>query len=447
MMKYSLLAVGILTIVCMGGMKPAAASEDANSASYTISVSPDAANPPRADAISSAGDAFTVAADLPHVDAAVSTLYAAGEAVASDDAPTVSSTGKTAGSAACLAPCGESGRDSLFGCLTCNPCPCLYADVEAVFMQQTPRFRNQPILLDFLNGTPLVSTSDLNFADSTGIEATFGLHLCNCRAVEFTYFGLFRNGASASFDKTDPNMVVTFPTGPVGNVFLNMDHVQTDYTSYLNSFEVNFPCCCGCCGCCEEPQCGCGEATCGEASCSKHGRDATVCRSLEWFAGFRYIELGTDLNITAASFPPPFMETGAYTIHTTNRLFGGQIGGRVRRTVNHFGFELTGKAGIYGNDADQNQSVTDFPNFPLRPTTTVQANNVAFEGELNLSGIFRINDVWSLKAGYSVIWIEGLALAPDQLDFNFAVSPSGNTLTSDGGMFIHGANVGLEARW
>ena len=130
-------------------------------------------------------------------------------------------------------------------------------------MQQTPRFRNQPILVDFLNGTPLVSTSDLNLADTTGIEATFGLHLCNCRAVEFTYFGLFRNGASASFDKTDPNMVVTFPTGPVGNVFLNMDHVQTDYTSYLNSFEVNFPCCCGCCGCCEEPQCGCGEANCG----------------------------------------------------------------------------------------------------------------------------------------------------------------------------------------
>ncbi len=295
--------------------------------------------------------------------------------------------------------------------------------------------------------------SDLNFADSTGIEATFGLHLCNCRAVEFSYFGLFRNGASVSFDKTDPNMVVTFPTGPVGNVFLNMDHVQTDYTSYLNSFEVDFPCCCGCCGCCEEPKCGgcgeatCGEATCSEASCSKRGRDATVCRSVEWFAGFRYIEIGTDLNITAASFPAPFVETGAYTIHTTNRLFGGQVGGRVRRTVNHFGFELTGKAGIYGNDADQNQSVIDFPNFPLRPATSVQANNVAFEGEFNLSGIFRINDVWSVKAGYSVMWIEGLALAPDQLDFNFAVNPSGNTLTSDGGMFIHGANIGLEARW
>ena len=452
MLKHRLLAVAIFTLVGTVAARPVAAGGDANSASYNISVTPDAAAPQQSAAYFSAGDAVATGADLPHADGAVSTAYAAGEAVASDDASAGSSTAKAAGSAGSPAPCGECGRDSLFGCLNCNPYPCIYADVEAVFMQQTPRFRNQPILLDFLNGAPLVSTSDLNFADSTGIEATFGLHLCNCRAVEFSYFGLFRNGASVSFDKTDPNMVVTFPTGPVGNVFLNMDHVQTDYTSYLNSFEVDFPCCCGCCGCCEEPKCGgceatCGEATCGEASCSKRGRDAAVCRSLEWFAGFRYIEIGTDLNITAASFPPPFTETGAYAVHTTNRLFGGQVGGRVRRTVNHFGFELTGKAGIYGNDADQNQSVIDFPNFPLRPTTSVQANNVAFEGELNLSGIFRINDVWSVKAGYSVIWIEGLALAPDQLDFNFAVSPSGNTLTSDGGMFIHGANIGLEARW
>jgi hypothetical protein len=444
MLKYSLLATGILSIVGICGASPATAGDDANTTSFTVSVSPDPAQR-RSNAYYAAG--ASVAGDSVSQQGTYFSAYAPGDAVASDDTPTASSTANVASSATTQSACGQSGCDNLFGCLTCNPCPCLYADVEAVFMQQSPRFRNQPILLDFLNGTPLVSTSDINFADSTGVEATFGIHLCGCRAVEFGYFGLFRNGASVSFDKTDPNMVVTFPTGPVGNVFLNMDHVQTDYTSYLNSFEVDFPCCCGCCGCCEEPTCGCGDATCGEASCSKRNRGAAVCRSVEWFAGFRYIEIGTDLNITAASFPSPFTETGAYTVHTNNRLFGGQIGGRLRRTVNRFGYEMTGKVGIYGNDADQSQTVTDFPNFPLRPTTSVQANNVAFEGEFNLSAIFRITDVWSLKAGYSVIWIEGLALAPDQLDFNFATSPSGNTLSSDGGMFIHGANVGLEARW
>jgi hypothetical protein len=45
------------------------------------------------------------------------------------------------------------------------------------------------------------------------------------------------------------------------------------------------------------------------------------------------------------------------------------------------------------------------------------------------------------------MWIEGLALAPDQLDFDFAIDPSGNQLRNGGGMFLHGVNVGLEARW
>ena len=68
-------------------------------------------------------------------------------------------------------------------------------------------------------------------------------------------------------------------------------------------------------------------------------------------------------------------------------------------------------------------------------------------GEINISGIYRLTDIWSAKVGYNAIWVEGLALAPDQLDFNFAASPSGNELHSSGGLLLHGVNVGLEARW
>ncbi len=71
---------------------------------------------------------------------------------------------------------------------------------------------------------------------------------------------------------------------------------------------------------------------------------------------------------------------------------------------------------------------------------------MAFVGELNLSAFYRLTDVWDLKAGYNLMWIDGLALAPDQLDFNFA-PPNGNQLQNGGAMFLHGVNVGLEARW
>ena len=70
--------------------------------------------------------------------------------------------------------------------------------------------------------------------------------------------------------------------------------------------------------------------------------------------------------------------------------------------------------------------------------------SVGFVGDLNVSAVYRLNDVWGIRAGYSTVWITGLALAPDQFDFtdtDFAGIAGG------GGMFLSGANLGLEARW
>ncbi|MGA2253079.1 MAG: BBP7 family outer membrane beta-barrel protein [Thermoguttaceae bacterium] len=340
----------------------------------------------------------------------------------------------------------EKTRDACHSCLNCCPCPRVYGDVEALFLQQVPRFQNRPIVVDAFTGATFQSTSDLNFGTDPGLQATFGVRLCDCRAVEFTYFSLFRDSsASAVAQPTDPSNYLIFPNNFVGNVFGNgMSRVQTDYSSYVNSFELNFACCCGCC---TESECGYAVATCDGSHAAKAPCYDARCRSVEWFAGVRYLDIGNDLNIAAQRAEFGGVENGTYTIHAGNRLFGGQIGGRLRGTVNRFGLEMTGKAGIFGNAAEQTQTVIDYPNFPLRPTTSAQGDNVAFVGEINVSGIYRLTDAWSVKAGYNVIWIEGLALAPDQFDFNFAASPSGNQLTNTGGMFLHGANVGLEARW
>ena len=114
-------------------------------------------------------------------------------------------------------------------------------------------------MVNNLNGAVLETTSGLGYVEDPGVRATFGIRTCCCRAIEFTYFSLFRNGTTSVYQNPDPaNIVVTFPTGPQGNVFLNMNRVQTDYSTYLNSFELNFPCCCGCCcSDCGGNECGC----------------------------------------------------------------------------------------------------------------------------------------------------------------------------------------------
>jgi hypothetical protein len=319
-------------------------------------------------------------------------------------------------------------------------------------MKQEPQFARQPIIVNetFGNNTPttLLSTSDLDFNFDPGLRATVGMRLCDCRALEFEYFGLFGGNTSAATAKPVGGFI-TFPNGPFGNVFQNMDTVQVKYSSSVQSFAVNLPCCCGCCTCCNEcrDECGCGKVggECGCAKCRDEcGCGEVRCRSLEWFAGFRYLNVNQNLNISAQATVSGMVEEGSYDISTSNNLFGAQAGARLRGSWGRFGWEATGMAGIFGNAAHQTQTVNDY--LIQWRNASSSGGEVAFVGELNLSAFYRLTDVWDLKAGYNLMWIDGLALAPDQLDFNFA-PPNGNQLQNGGAMFLHGVNVGLEARW
>jgi hypothetical protein len=246
--------------------------------------------------------------------------------------------------------------------------------------------------------------------------------------VEFDYWGIYDGNASAVAVKPDPGAFLTFPNNLSGNAFVDMNRAAVNYSSSVQTVAVNFlPCCCGCCD-----QCGCGPVS---------------CRSFGWFAGFRYLSLYERLNISTQRIVGGSVEQGSYNIHTNNNLFGPQLGARFRRTWGRLGYDTTGFAGIFGNSAQQSQSVTDFPNFALRPNVSSSKGETAFVGGANVSALYRLTNVWGLRTGYNVIWIEGLALAPDQLDFNLASASGGSQLHNGGGLFLHGVNTGLEARW
>jgi hypothetical protein len=259
---------------------------------------------------------------------------------------------------------------------------------------------------------------------NSGVRALVGFQLCGCVPVEFGYFGLFDSVASLEYLPVQGvNATLPGPLGAASNVFQDGVTVRTDYRSRIQGAEVNFPCC----FCCEDP--------CGD-----------YARSREWFVGFRYLSLREDILISGAKPVGRLIETGYYDANSRNNLYGGQFGVRLRRCWGQFSCEGTGKVGLFCNQAGQEQVVVDYPNFLLRSPVSGNGENVAFVSALNLTGIYQINETWGLRAGYNVMWIEGVALAPDQLDFSFA-STSGTGLNTAGGMFLHGVNVGLEARW
>ena len=123
------------------------------------------------------------------------------------------------------------------------------------------------------------------------------------------------------------------------------------------------------------------------------------------------------------------------------------VGSRARHSRGRWNWEGTGKAGIFGNAAEQHSDpIVDFPAFVVRPGRSESTGNVAFVGDLNLTAIYQINAVWGARLGYNLIWIDGVALAPDQLDFTNTTT-SGSGIDTDGGVFLHGVSAGLEARW
>jgi len=169
------------------------------------------------------------------------------------------------------------------------------------------------------------------------------------------------------------------------------------YSSDLNSFEANLVRC----------------------SSSSH----CAGRSTEWLGGFRYLNLEEDLVLSSVN----------YGLEVENNLYGVQAGARLRRCRGCWSWEATGKAGIFANDMERTGFRGD-------------ETDVAFVGDLNFTAIYRLSGVWGLRAGYNLIWLEGVALAPDQLEVGNSFGTRRH-VADNGGVFLDGVNVGLEARW
>ena len=72
-------------------------------------------------------------------------------------------------------------------------------------------------------------------------------------------------------------------------------------------------------------------------------------------------------------------------------------------------------------------------------------NNTAFLGEIGLVGVYQLTDTIALRAGYQLMWLDGVALASEQVQAsNFA---TGTGADVHGDVFFHGALLGVEAQW
>ena len=126
-----------------------------------------------------------------------------------------------------------------------------------------------------------------------------------------------------------------------------------------------------------------------------------------------------------------------------NRLVGLQIGlDRVFANSNNCCLKLTGRTGLYNNNDQQQTRLISLATPPVTFPASGDAGRLAFHAELGVSGKLRLTRCTNLIASYRATYINGVAVASEQLGATNFLTGSG--YHNNGSVLLHGATVGLE---
>jgi hypothetical protein len=330
-----------------------------------------------------------------------------------------------------------------------------FTQLEAtlVFRSTAPRQILSDIPLIFQGQTffsEAMTTESDGFGYEPGTRVTVGKYLGRDdqnrdRTLEFTFWGLHEWTSQYAVAAINPSNETSLLRTPldrgIGAYNFATGH-QMAYESNLNSFEMN-------------------------AKISRRlGRDRMVLkpdgrwerqcdpgRTPTFLAGFRAITIDEEFSFDAQrtgfvgnpNLPNAF---GTYDIDAQNRMFGLQLGAELIQQHCNWSFGVRGKLGGYVNFVDQTTQVRVSDTRPglVSSVRDEEASDVqmAMGAELGLVGTYQIRPNIAFRASYDFIYLQGLALAPEQLDFNTASLPE---VRSGSHYFLNGGTVGFEFVW
>jgi len=164
--------------------------------------------------------------------------------------------------------------------------------------------------------------------------------------------------------------------------------------------------------------------------------------SIAFLAGFRYVQFREKWELRQDA---PLGRPNNLDHVARNDLFGFQIGSEALLfSFNRLRFESAFKAGIFGNVATNSSFGAGSSEYiSYRWDLYDRRGALAFVGDVNVSAGWQLTRNVSVRGGYQLLWLTGVATATDQLKgFNYP-----RDIETDGSTFFHGAMVGLECGW
>lgn len=320
---------------------------------------------------------------------------------------------------------GQNGPNGSGSC--CLP---RWFDVSAEWLFWERDFGNSLALSTDPRLNPVVlGTDDLEIEEVSGARITAAYLVGPSTGIEATYLGGFNWESSAQatsgtgtlfsvFSDFGANPFSGFPETDFGTLH------RLNYSSEFDSGELNL------------------RRRFVSANCLLHS---------SFLIGARYVRLADDLMYDTQT-PDGALN---YLLKTDNDLVGAQIGTEALLCVSPR-FKIGGdvKAGVYGNHNKQDTAVAHFQRdafgvitqgTPLREKE--RDVSVSFVGEAGLNGIFKVTPRFAVKAGYSVLYVSGVAEAVDNFNTDSPLLVRSSFLNNNGDLFLHGANLGFELAW
>jgi hypothetical protein len=139
---------------------------------------------------------------------------------------------------------------------------------------------------------------------------------------------------------------------------------------------------------------------------------------------------------------------GEYGAVTHNSLLGLQVGLDMTFRKCRWSWGVESKLGPYINFANEistiDATMADGTHEGYHQRLVANRNGASLIGEVGLNATYKFRPNLMGRASYDFMWISGLALAPEQLQFT--ANPT-NRITAAGTMFSQGVSLGMEWLW
>jgi hypothetical protein len=310
--------------------------------------------------------------------------------------------------------------------------PRWYVRAEAVWLfrgasndRNLTTYDNPSKSSDPLNNRVLLDTDDLPFGLAAGMRITVGHYLTDKTAIEGGFYGANNWDASTGtpqFPSINGHGPLSAYWGTGGgpfntSAFTNSNQQLAAYSSSFDSGEINLR--------------------------------QWLLPSLSGLVGVRFINVTDQFELTATNNASNVNagQVGTYSTWTNNNMAGVQTGADFTHDLymRWLFFSIEAKTGVFLNFAEQKNLL--FDSAMTYDQRSAHETQFATMFDLSVALTALVSDHLTLRGGYTFLFLDGVALATDQLDTNPTMNNSRNFLADKGSLSLQGPFVGAELAW